>query len=782
MKPARNKNTSKQTINKTNLKLSYSFIILLYALVPTFTPNFYTLDSNGPKFLALAILNLFSYLFLLSGKDFRSKLDIQKEFFTKTFGLVYLSFLFISLLSFIKAINISESIIQFTKTFTAFSSVYILFLIFKMDKRYFRQMMILLTFILLIDCFTVFANIYLYINGKIGSIAEIKSVYSNKNGLSSSIFVKIPVAMWLHLYMTGKWKRVGLVTLLFAFLATLFMSSRTFYLGLVLLLVVFLSFSIIRYFQSRDKNYLTVFLQYISALVIAVIIFSFVQGFLYPGQKEGYTTNITERLSTVSNVKEPSRDLRLRAWKNTLQLIRENPLLGIGTGNWKIVELKMENQVIPDYTYMSKNHNDFLEITAENGLFGGFFYLALFVFPFLFVIRRIKDKATDEHYKYLLVPALGLLCYSVDAFFNFPADRAEIQGLFAVYLAASLCFCRINIIKDLSTRNYRLFFIVLFSALMVCSIFILISNFRSLHYQRIAQEEITGNGLKHSSEYMISGFPDIPTLTDVSEPIAVIKARYLINERKYEQAIKLLQNDRSSPYDGRQEYFMAMAYEKLGDTTNNLSCLNRMMKIKPCYYNCVAKICNILEKRGDYQTATNYLSDFVEKQKSEKIPWLYLSVLYEKMKDPGRSLAIIDTALKYLPKDSLLISRELTLKAKLKQVPYDNLLKEGFNLFSKKDYRNAIIRFSEIIKKDTSVMIAYEYRGLCFYFLKEYIKSLDDFSNAIRIDPQKGELHNYLGGCYHLLGNDTGACRQFEIGIKLGYSDSKTNYEKYCKK
>jgi putative inorganic carbon (hco3(-)) transporter len=759
-------------------RTSYRIIILLYSLIPIVTPGFSALDANGSKFLVIALLNLFTCLFLISQKDTRELKSFQEEFFTRTFGFVFLLFLLISLLSFIKAINIPEAIIQFSKTFTVFSSVFILFLIFRTDSRYFRQFMIIMAIVLLFDCLTVFSGITFYILGRIRGISDIMSVYSNKNILASAIFVKIPVAMWLHIYGQGRWKRAGLVLLLFAFMATLFMSSRAFYIGLIFLTCFFVLYSSISYNRSGNRVHIRNLVGFGSVLLIAIIVFTFSQQVLYPRIHDRYNSTIIERLGSISG-EEGSIRLRLETWSNTVQLIRENPLAGVGTGNWKIAELKMENQVATGFSYMYKAHNDFLEFTAETGLPGGLVYSALFIIPFVLFIRRWKGK-TFEVNEYLLLPVLGLFCYCFDAFFNFPADRPEIQVIFSAYLAGVMAFYPFQVVKKMSFPELRIPLITLFILLMGSVAFILLSNFYSARYQEISRQDLEGKKYSHSAAYMISRFPLIPNLDVAGAPISVIKAGYLLHERKYAQVIGLLKNDRSSPYDSRPEYFMALAYEKLGDTTNELDCLVKSIELKPFYYNSVRKICRIYDDRKDYSSALSCLNHYLSRQKDNKDAWFYCSVLWEKSGKPGKSQNAVDSALVYIPADTVLMNRRTGVLQRIRLMPYQAIVDSGLSYSRNKEYAEAIRCFTELLNRDSSLSLLYEYRGECYYFTRDFSKCIADLNMAIKAKPFEGSLYNYRGASLHFLGRDSEACRDFERGKKLNDPNAAGNYSKLC--
>ncbi len=89
---------------------------------------------------------------------------------------------------------------------------------------------------------------------------------------------------------------------------------------------------------------------------------------------------------------------------------------------------------------MTRNHNDFIEVLAETGVFGGLFFIALLIIPILNFVVWLFKKTKADFIKYYFIPAFGLLSYVVDAFFNFPAERPEIQSLFTIYIACAIAF------------------------------------------------------------------------------------------------------------------------------------------------------------------------------------------------------------------------------------------------------------------------------------------------------------------------------------------------------
>jgi len=97
--PDKKKNSSEKKISLPAGKNfdKYSIVILIYALVPVITPTFQAFDANGPKYLLWAVVNLFVFLFLLSGKESLIKSGKSREFLVHPTGIMYCLFLVICL-------------------------------------------------------------------------------------------------------------------------------------------------------------------------------------------------------------------------------------------------------------------------------------------------------------------------------------------------------------------------------------------------------------------------------------------------------------------------------------------------------------------------------------------------------------------------------------------------------------------------------------------------------------------------------------------------------------
>ena len=93
--------------------------------------------------------------------------------------------------------------------------------------------------------------------------------------------------------------------------------------------------------------------------------------------------------------KGSSIDARLDAYDLAGQLFIEHPLLGAGTGSFRSASLSASLSRESPYA-LSYAHNAFLQIAAENGLLGLFFYMGFLTFLFLSARRTLKDVNTAK--------------------------------------------------------------------------------------------------------------------------------------------------------------------------------------------------------------------------------------------------------------------------------------------------------------------------------------------------------------------------------------------------
>lgn len=775
------------------IEMLFGLIVLAYIFIPTFTPNWMSLDTNTPKFFMTAMLNLAVFFIFIFTGYFRKNTSFISSFFTNQIGLIYSAFLFITLLSFTQSVNMLESVLQFAKVFTVFASVFHLSIILMHDLRYVKLIIVVMTGLLIFDAVSVFGNIGKFISGEIKAIADIKTVYSNKNILASAIYVKLPFALWLLVFEKNWLKWLGWLALAFGITATFFMATRAFYLGLSVISVAFIAYNTAVYIRQKNKNALWLTGAYIAALVLAFGAFTFTQKNLYPQSKQSrHTQGVTQQLASIKEF-DTSTGLRIDAWRWSWELIKEKPMLGVGTGNWKVVILKHENQKNAGFIYLYKAHNDFIEITTETGILGGLLFLGLFaMIIWKFLLHYYKRKEDPENiHQYLFMAASGVIFYAVDAFFNFPIDRPEITALFAIFVSTGIAadYHHLQITSEPQSEPGRnifsnLFLSIIFSTIAVvilaASTWILYENFQSSKTQRIVYQEIMGGKLKEPSSKINPGFPRIPNVSVWGESIETLKARYLINEEKNKEAIEVLRYDFSSPWDARREFFMAMAFNSLKEYDSALYYSEIALKLKPNYFRNLQLTASLLERKGEKEKVAALYEEFLAKNKKESQAWLYASNFYVQNNDLEQAKELIDEASQHHRRDTLIQKQQRFLEHKLMIEPHLPVFNKASEFYQAKKYAQAIEKLDEFLALVPDYSNAYQIRSFSNYYLKDYKQSIADANRAIELGPANPSLINLRGVCKLEIKEKEEACKDFKKAMDLGDKSGKTNFERFC--
>ena len=339
-------------MKKCEKMLIYSiFAITVLIFVPSLADAF-----NLPKFVWISFITILLIgLFLKkSGKEIK----FNKKIFLLPLSLI----LFWQILCFSKSINVFESITITMKFFVFF--VFYIFITEIIEKEEIEKIM----------KFFVFASVLVSIYGflQVAGIDFIKwsiknsplSTLGRRNFAAEFLVVIIPYTFALIVLSKKKVEKIIYFSILSIFLIHLvFTFTRASYLGFIFSFLVFL-FILKKIRLPEGKK----------IVLIILIIFS---------------------LTTFAKTFEKgSVKSRILIWKTTLNMIKKNPLMGVGPGNFKINYLKYcigkKDVLTPVKENVEDVHNDFLEITAETGIIG----LLLFLFLLFRIFRTGFCKQT----------------------------------------------------------------------------------------------------------------------------------------------------------------------------------------------------------------------------------------------------------------------------------------------------------------------------------------------------------------------------------------------------
>ncbi len=757
--------------------------IALLVISLVFTPKLRTLDTNAVRFMLLALINLIALTVVwITGKPRKLNHGI---FFTSIPGFLYFTLLVIALLSFTKSLNINESVITWFKLFTGFTTALIVAIIVRRNNKILYPLSVFFTLFLLFDSLTVFYHIAKYISGLEASIVDIKSVYGNKNIFGASLFMKIPFALWLFTYKPGWNKYLGIITSFFAFAGILFLSIRSFFLGSMAILLAYSILSGWEWLKNKNKALLLNLIVFTASMFLAVGIYSLIQNKYYPkSESTQYTSDVATRFSTIAN---GGGDSRIKIWDNTFKLIEREPLLGVGTGNWKVAVLEIENKTSIDYTYKYKVHNDFLEITSESGILAGIVFALIFLSILGFSgITVFNRNAPSEIRELLFIPLFGIIAYFFDAFFNFPSDRPEILVFFSFCIGTSIAvntkmnnFSFLNKIKFLFNSRLTLALLVI---LLSLGFIVLYMNFKSAQSQAIVYKLYKTQKLATPADEVNQSFPSIPDISVLGEPIASNKAYTLMHENRYDDAVKVLRDDHSSPWDSRREHYIAKCFFKTEQTDSALKWALKAYAIKPYLLANVGIICTELQKKGNHREAQRYIIKYLNTVKSNAPAYQLAAEIYYNAGDYTNTTAILDSGLKVMPDNELLINTLKSYQNIIGTQQYKHLFEESVNNMKAGKYKIALEFINQFILNVPNNPKGYGQRSYCEYYLKMYEQSIADINKALTLNETDLSLVNLRGVNYHALGKLDLACADFKMAKDKGRTDAADNYRKFCEK
>ncbi|MEA3332909.1 MAG: O-antigen ligase family protein, partial [Pseudomonadota bacterium] len=171
----------------------------------------------------------------------------------------------------------------------------------------------------------------------------------------------------------------------------------------------------------------------LSALILLVVISSLVM--VFPDSRERVESSFDKfKQGGASRLLEA----RYYHWGNTLMMIKENPVLGVGLGNWRFCyplyyKSFAQDPLLNYRVQVRKVHNDYLQLAAECGIPALLLFLLLWGRQFYLMRYSTAESDGGEDWRIPLVASL--LAFSVIMFFSFPMQMAY-SRMFCFFLLA----------------------------------------------------------------------------------------------------------------------------------------------------------------------------------------------------------------------------------------------------------------------------------------------------------------------------------------------------------
>ena len=493
-------------------------ILFVLYLLTGFMPLLGAMDYDAPEWLYVSVLNIISLIFIYKNKDEFKAFVFPKH--VKQYFLLFVGFFAVGCLSMITAINVSESLVHLARLIAIIIALYCLYVFVKQNPVSFFEFTCRIATLIII--YFSWRSIR-YFLGNSSSPRTFEFVvafphnFSNANIYTAFLIVQLPFVLYAFLYFKKIWKYIAGVAIFAAVLALFFSGSRTAVLSLIIVLVSligFIIYGIVKHTINLKKEVIILALIPIVTTLLVLNVNrvdkmsmnSFSNVFqpktidFYSGEiaVARNTNNVKELVPSLANINtdKGSDSGRFSLWNLAFTNFKENPILGVGYGNYKAVAKKEHYVNLINSKGNFKNprraHSDFLEKLAETGIVGFLLYLSLFVFPLLLFFKLIRKEKDFSKQLLFFTIFLAALAYTFDALLNFPLERAPIQLYFLLAVVFILTFTQQETTNEESGGSKRS--VILFGVLFFMSFASIASNYlvlRSYQLQRTMREDLS---------------------------------------------------------------------------------------------------------------------------------------------------------------------------------------------------------------------------------------------------------------------------------------------------
>ncbi|MGP1515866.1 MAG: O-antigen ligase family protein [Bacteroidales bacterium] len=620
-------------ITELNSKKKYSHlvvkILVCFLLLLQLFPPLWIQDVTSSRHFLIALFDI-SALSLIAVRVFKKKLTISNPFKFKPI-FVFLLLIIWMLISMIWAINRIESIATWNRWMLVLLTAILMGAILENNPKIFQILVYCTILIAIVNVLTCIIGYY-YFDLHISQRRNLmlNGGYGNKNIFAVCLVMKLPFLYYAVLRYKRLWKIVSLLLISTICFCLVIISTRSTFISLFLQLMILLGYAI---FEKLKFNAINKYVLYIIIIILCAVVGLFGGNKFIEYNYNKYTSHNTRNNYTITarvqTIEQGNSKGRLLIWRNTLETIKKNPILGCGIGNHKLNIMSVEAKKKMNFVVSDHAHNDFLEMQSELGIMGEILYVLMYISMILIGLKLIYDRKTKMQYRLITLCSLLLLVtYMVDALFNFPNERATPQ----IYLALSFALLSFVFFKSKQQeRNLKSPKLIL-SCLLVVVISLLYVETCHFISSIVQHQRIICFNSKNSNKippsYWVNITPWLPNIDESTKPIAINNASMFALEQDYRTAINIILNDNSNPFYGLKEYRLASYYAHLGMKDSSNYWADKCIAMKPLCYDPVSVKIGNMKQKEDIASQIKLLKNYIAKEQKEERAWLTLLNIY----------------------------------------------------------------------------------------------------------------------------------------------------------
>ncbi len=335
------------------------------------------------------------------------------------FAIILLSILLSSILIFVIIINTFKSI--------------------SLAQRLLKTLVFSMAIVSIIGLIQYYFNNYEIVQNIFAQVAKPSSTFGNKNFASHFLVMVLPVSLMFALSSNSKSKVTIYSSALFiGSWYLIYIAARQAYVAVFIEVILIVLFFWIDFYKNKEISLFSMTkLKLFKLISLLLVFFTLIIASNYTNT--GWTFESGNKIGKLQKITFEGGSNRIPAWRNTLEMIKDNPISGVGIGQWQHYYPLYYDKVARDVIFNEKNrlhklHNDYLETFANVGLVGYIFLIWLFVLVSA-KIWRVLSNPLDESRIFVFSISMGLIGFLVVAIFSFPVRVFLPLFLVFVYIA-----------------------------------------------------------------------------------------------------------------------------------------------------------------------------------------------------------------------------------------------------------------------------------------------------------------------------------------------------------
>lgn len=525
------------------------------------------------------------------------KLENDFSFFKSVVIVSFFIFLLALLFSFFQSNVLSESIYLFSKVFIEFIFLILTTYLITQNqltlKRLFRS---IFTFVVIICLIAIYQLANLFETGsEVGDLYSINSTIGHKNLFSSILFLSIPFLL-NSLFTSPTWKKTNLALILLVVSLLWILQTRAVLIALILFIGTFFGVFLLKNRQKTTSFFTRPILLFLSILFLSLTTFTVLN-------KEKFS-----RLFNIDSVIE-----RIAMWKNTIQMVKDHLIFGVGGGNWQVYFPEKGLDKFPDQAVKNglmtfqRPHNDFLWVFSEIGVVGFIAYLSIFISVIYLLFRLIKKSDTTQNSFLFSTLFATIIGYIFIALIDFPFERIEHQLIllliFSIILAKHHSTFKSK--SDKSTTIFTSIAIPIFLIIAVITSFTVTFNrFKGEKHTHLLYEAHHSSNWNEMIKQADLAQNNYYKLDATSIPIYWYKGVAEFSLGNSQQAKSDFSHaQRLTPYNIHVLNNLGTCYANLGKTKKAIECFQKVLSISPSFEESILNLSGLYFNIHEYENA-----------------------------------------------------------------------------------------------------------------------------------------------------------------------------------